>query len=229
MGAAAFGLLAVWGVLVAFTSSGAWSLHDDPIIGIDVSHHQGVINWDEVTHWNEHPIQFVYIKATEGATFKDPRYAKNLAAAREEGFKVGSYHFFRCGSTAEAQFENIKKTVKKDQQDLRIIVDIEVIKRKNIKQYKPRFKKLLLLLEKHYGHKPIIYTYERFFNTHFGPEFKDYPLIIAKYQPFLPDLRHGQTWTAWQFSQTGTVKGIQGHVDLNVVHQDAGLGHLLAE
>jgi lysozyme len=198
------------------------------IIGIDVSHHQGTIKWQEVSHWNDVPIRFVYIKATEGATFKDPRYSHNIQKAREQGFKVGSYHFFRCGSTADAQFANIKNSVKKDQQDMRVIVDIEVIKRQNIKRYKPQFKRLLKLLEQHYGHKPIIYTYERFFNTHFGPEFKEYPLIIAKYQPFLPELNHGHNWTAWQFSQTGKVKGINGHVDINVLHEEAELEHLLA-
>ena len=42
------------------------------IDGIDISHHNGLINWGKVTR--EHPdIKFVYIKATEGATWTDSK------------------------------------------------------------------------------------------------------------------------------------------------------------
>ena len=41
------------------------------IFGIDVSHHQGNINWNKVKKWEDNSIQFAYIKATEGATYKN--------------------------------------------------------------------------------------------------------------------------------------------------------------
>ena len=59
--------------------------------GIDVSHHNGKINWKEVA--KDKKIQYVYIKATTGATRVDERYASNVKNARENGLKVGSYHF----------------------------------------------------------------------------------------------------------------------------------------
>ena len=45
--------------------------------GIDVSHHNGEINWKQVPD-----VEFVYIKATEGATFVDPMYQQNIKGAR---------------------------------------------------------------------------------------------------------------------------------------------------
>ena len=43
---------------------------ENSIIGIDISHHQKDIIWEDVSKWRNHKIQFVYIKATEGARGK---------------------------------------------------------------------------------------------------------------------------------------------------------------
>lgn len=59
--------------------------------GIDVSHYQGSIDWDEVV--NNTPISYAYLKATEGASLVDKTYARNLSEARRVGLSVGSYHF----------------------------------------------------------------------------------------------------------------------------------------
>lgn len=85
--------------------------------GIDVSAHQGIIDWQEVAKKSP-GLRFVYIKATEGATHVDKRYIDNVAQARENGFKIGSYHYFRMTSSAHTQFTNIRKTIDKDTQDL---------------------------------------------------------------------------------------------------------------
>ena len=60
--------------------------------GIDVSRHQGRIEWQKVPIRD---ISFVYIKATEGATYTDPYFHYNIKGAAEAGFKVGAYHYFR--------------------------------------------------------------------------------------------------------------------------------------
>ena len=51
--------------------------------GIDVSKHQGTINWEELKK-NPH-IKYVYIKATEGSDYVDPRYKENIRNARKYG------------------------------------------------------------------------------------------------------------------------------------------------
>lgn len=60
------------------------------VFGIDISHHQGEIDWAKVKEWNGHKINFVYIKATEGSTHLDKKYLHNIKEAKKQGFLVGS-------------------------------------------------------------------------------------------------------------------------------------------
>ena len=62
-----------------------------PVRGIDVSHHQGKIEWNKVKQEN---IHFVYIKATEGGDFKDLEFKRNWNEASKVGLLKGAYHFF---------------------------------------------------------------------------------------------------------------------------------------
>ena len=57
---------------------------DGKVIGIDISHHQGNIDWSEVSTWDGNPIQFIYMKATEGATYQDPKYKTYMKEAKEQ-------------------------------------------------------------------------------------------------------------------------------------------------
>lgn len=65
------------------------------IHGIDVSHHQGEIDWHKVKNAevNGEPISFVFIKATEGQNHIDENYNDNFYQARENGFLRGAYHY----------------------------------------------------------------------------------------------------------------------------------------
>ena len=69
--------------------------------------HQGEINWTNVKDWEGLKINFVYIKATEGATYIDEKYKYNFTEASKNGFLVGSYHYFRTTSSPEEQFKNL--------------------------------------------------------------------------------------------------------------------------
>jgi lysozyme len=70
-----------------------------PIQGVDVSHHQGEIDW---TQLQGPAVQFAYIKASEGATFRDAQFAANWQGAVTAGVTPGAYHFFTlCRSGAE--------------------------------------------------------------------------------------------------------------------------------
>lgn len=61
------------------------------ILGIDVSHHNGRIDWDQVPR----DVEFVICKATEGTRFVDPTYADNAVNAAASHRGVGAYHFAR--------------------------------------------------------------------------------------------------------------------------------------
>ena len=71
--------------------------------GIDVSHWQGVINWDEVAKAG---MKFVFIKATEGTNYSKLSYFKeNAPKALAAGLKVGAYHYAKFATVAEAKAE----------------------------------------------------------------------------------------------------------------------------
>lgn len=81
------------------------------IDGIDVSRHQGVIDWKETSR-SLPKKAFVYIKCTEGATLTDRNYRINATQAKSNKLYVGGYHYFRMTSSAHDQFINFKKSVR---------------------------------------------------------------------------------------------------------------------
>ena len=94
--------------------------------GIDVSHYQGRINWDEVAR--DSRVTYVYLKATEGTNTIDDTYTYNFTECKRVGLKVGSYLFFRPHLSAQAQFDLFKSRVNTRQQDLLPVIDVEVIR-----------------------------------------------------------------------------------------------------
>ena len=195
--------------------------------GIDVSKHQGDINWEEL---KKNPkVKFVYIKATEGSDYIDPRYKQNIKDARHHGFKVGSYHFLTNKSSATSQFINFAKTANRDEQDLIPIIDVEVCKQWSSQQLRDSLKVFADLLEDYYGCKPMIYTSEKFFTKNLGRAFADYPLFIAKYNTAQPNV--GYKWILWQFSDCGlfrkAVKGNNGEVDMSRFNKGCSINDII--
>lgn len=183
--------------------------------GIDVSKYQGNINWTKVAE--DRKVQFVYIKATEGATKTDSRYAENLRKARAAGLKVGSYHFFVSFRTAEQQFDNFRRHVPRDKQDLLPVVDVEEAGNRTAQREKlqKELQRFMDLVRKEYGHYPILYSQHGFYNQMLAPEFNRYHIFIARYGQRAPRLSGGCKYSIWQFSEQGHINGIRGNVDLD--------------
>lgn len=183
--------------------------------GIDVSKHQGKIDWEAVSH--DGNIQFVYIKATEGATMLDKRYERNIRGARDAGMKVGSYHFFTSRRTAEQQFENFRKHVRKDWQDLIPMVDVEEsgCRGASRQELQKSLSEFMQLMKKEYGKYPLLYSQYRFYNEKLAPEFNKYFIFIARYSKSEPTLRGNGKYNIWQYSERGHVEGIKENVDLD--------------
>ncbi len=190
----------------------------DSIYGIDISNHQGEINWSKVKEWEGKPMQFIYIKATEGSTYVDKRYEANVKGAKKQGFLVGSYHYFRTTSDPEEQFKNFKRNVTKDNQDLIPLVDVEETKNWDSATFHKNFKKFLVMVEKHYGKKPLIYTVNSFYNKNLSGKYSDYQFLIGRYGENSPNMRDKHDWTIWQFSESGTIDGIPKPVDIDLLN-----------
>ena len=136
------------------------------IHGIDISHHQGHIDWDKLKDEgmiDKFPVRFVMIKATEGSTQTDENFRENFHQAREYGFTRGAYHFYSVHSPAERQAQHFLNQVKLENGDLPPVLDVE---HKPKEQTDAEFKASVLtwldIVENHYNVKPIIYTYYKF-------------------------------------------------------------------
>ena len=183
--------------------------------GIDVSKHQGKIDWPTVAQ--DPNIQFVYIKATEGASLVDKRYERNIKEARKAGMTVGSYHFFTTRRSASQQFENFRKHVRKDWQDLIPMVDVEEsgCRGANRQQLQQSLSEFMELMRNEYGKYPLLYSQYRFYNEKLAPEFNKYFIFMARYSQSEPTLKGKGKYNIWQYSEQGHVEGIKENVDLD--------------
>ncbi|MHC1776049.1 MAG: glycoside hydrolase family 25 protein [Lentimicrobium sp.] len=185
--------------------------------GIDVSHHQGHIDWVEVDTMNVNgiTIDFVFLKATEGITRQDLQFQRNWKKLKEGKILRGAYHFFHPSRDAAKQAENFIKQVKLETGDLPPVLDIEKSNRRSKKEIVEGALEWCRLIEEHYGVKPIIYTSPGFYDKYLADDFEDYPLWIAHYYKDLPRMHH-RKWQFWQHTDKAKVNGIKGLVDLNV-------------
>jgi lysozyme len=192
-------------------------LDTDAVRGIDVSHFQGQINWAQVAAAG---IQFCYVKATDGIAFSDVRFQANFGGSKAAGLRTGAYHFLRAGSDAEKQAESFLHLVPTlDQGDLPPALDIEIADGTSGNAILDAAQVWLEAVENVLQRRPLIYTIASFWNSTLAgsTRFEDYFLWIADYgartAPRLPTGR--TTYEIWQFSQTGSVPGIAGNVDLD--------------
>lgn len=193
--------------------------------GIDISDHQKRIDWPEVA--KDKNIKYVYIKATEGATYVSNLYRYNLENAHKHGIKVGSYHFLRTGSRIRDQFANFTRVVKKNEQDLLPVIDVEVRQGWSNQQLRDSVKLFADLVEEHYGCRPLIYTSSSFYDNILGRSFNIYPLFIARYSNSQPTLKSGNDWVMWQFSERGRIRGISTNVDLSCFNKGRSLSDIM--
>lgn len=189
------------------------------IHGIDISHHQGNIDWQVLSEYGQidnHPVRFVMIKATEGATKIDENFEHNFYQAREHGFTRGAYHFYSMHSTAKAQAEFFIKTVRLENGDLPPVLDVEFKpKNQTDEQFQESIQLWLNMVEFHYGVKPIIYTYYKFKTRYLNaPVFDQYPYWIAHY--YVDKVEYQGQWKFWQHTDVGRLPGISGYVDFNI-------------
>lgn len=189
------------------------------IHGIDVSKHNGRINWPELRQmrFEELRLQFVFIKATEGASLTDKDFKNNWKQADGVGLYRGAYHFYIPWRTPESQFENFKRSVKLKKGDLPPVLDFELgTNALSQEQVIANLKTWLTLAENYYGVRPIIYTNADFYRRYIKENFVGYPLWIADYSGWTLNRYDDAVIHFWQHSKSGYTDGIRGPVDYNV-------------
>lgn len=189
------------------------------IHGIDISHHQGNIDWEVLRNngmIGKYPVRFVMIKATEGASNLDSKFKSNFSQAREYGFLRGAYHFWSTTSSGRAQAEYFVKNVALEEGDLPPVLDVErKAKSQNAEDFKKSVLTWLQIVEEHYGVKPIIYTYYKFKTAYLNDSvFDAYPYWIAHY--YVDKVEYKGKWKFWQHTDCGRLPGIKGYVDFDI-------------
>lgn len=187
--------------------------------GIDVSKHQGNIDWERVSRMKNNGIQisFAFIKATEGITRQDNQFETNWKHSEQNGLLRGAYHVYYPSRDADKQADNFINIVKLSRGDLPPVIDIEHSNGRSAKKICEGLEAFANRLEKYYKVKPIIYTNINFYNTFLIGSFDKYPLWIAGYFDHERFYNEFLTpWILWQHSEKGRVDGIRGNVDFNV-------------
>lgn len=186
--------------------------------GIDISHHQGDINWDmlRTARVNDCPLRFCVVKATEGHSYLDPDFVQNFYQAREHGLVRGAYHFWNASSTARQQAYFYLSQVELEYGDLPPVLDVE---QKAASQTVETFQREVLtwlhIVEDRYHKRPIIYTNYKFKLQNLNASvFDAYPFWIAHY--YVDNVAYNGNWKFWQHTDNGRLPGIVGPVDLNI-------------
>ncbi len=158
------------------------------VYGLDVSHHQGEISWGQVSD----EYQFVYIKATEGESFKDKRFLENYRQAKQNGFVVGAYHFWTFCKSAKEQLENMMSVTPVSKGDLVPAIDMESAyscgKDKEDDQVITDLNEINEVIMREYGKLPVVYTTNEFVKVH--PEilgFKNILTVLTHSLRFIPE------------------------------------------
>jgi GH25 family lysozyme M1 (1,4-beta-N-acetylmuramidase) len=217
--------------LVAFR---AVTAHAQFIPGIDVSRWQGDINWSAVKNAG---VEFAFCKATEGVDFVDIKFLQNMNNASAAGVYIGPYHFARINSNVSNPLDAVSEAhdfvdaiepfYQTPGKFLRPVIDVENYAEKgsltaNRTYLSQWVRDFAGVVEARLGLTPIIYTMGGYANNLIEPDLAQYPLWLASWSTAPPNLPNPvlngvwDDWTFWQYSDSGSIPGIAGAVDLDV-------------
>jgi lysozyme len=185
--------------------------------GIDVSHHNGTIDWQRV---KGNGYQFAIVKVTEGSANRDQQAARNIAEARKHNLIVGAYHFAhpeRNDPRAEGAWF-LKSLPGMTPQFF--VLDLEVAGQTTARWAVD----WLEYVERQTGSRPWLYTGLSFAQEKLSREnrLSRYPLWIAAYRGTPPPTpAPWKHWAIWQYTSSGKVAGVQGNCDVNVTNNDS--------
>lgn len=195
--------------------------------GIDISSWQRDVDFKQVALAG---YKFVYVKTSEGLTYKSPTLNVQWNEAGEAGLARGGYHFFHPLKDPKRQAEIVVDIVDRlGVGELPIALDFEgydgISGVKGNAIVDPAIE-CMYELERLTGTIPVLYTGPSFWKYRLLPadhedELKIYPLWEASYGDAPRDMPWPKTiwgthWTFWQRTGSGTVPGVNGNCDINL-------------
>ena len=194
-------------------------------LGIDVSHYQGDIDWQKIKAAG---IEFVFVRlgyrgyGQDGVLKMDTNFEKNMEGARAAGLDEGVYFFAQAVNETEAveEAEFVLEHLMEYDLQMPVVYDPESVVHEEARtdnvtgeQFTKNTKVFCETIEKS-GYDAMVYcnmTWQAFKLD--LEELEEYPIWYADYEEYPQTPYH---FEIWQYSNEGTVDGIQGNVDLNI-------------
>ncbi|WGW11078.1 GH25 family lysozyme [Saxibacter everestensis] len=200
-----------WYAIVPNTRPG---LRPGEAYAIDVSHHQGKIDWARV---HGDGVRYAYIKATEGNDHLDSEFSRNWTASAGHGVSRGAYHFFTLCSPGEEQAVNFLKAAPPEAGALPPAVDLELIgacqTRPSQRDVSRELAAFTSRVEAEWGRELLVYARHSWLQQYTIEPLSENRRWVTNFfiRPFHDD------WTVWQVHYFAYVDGARGKVDLDVV------------
>lgn len=206
--------------------------------GIDVSEHNGIIDWEEVKaskqifFAKEASLDFVMIRAGYGQTAVDKQFRYNASMCNTLGIPIGVYWFSYAKTVDEAirEARACLETIKDYKITYPVAFDFEddsvrVAKNKGIvitKSLATKMASSFLETIKAKGYVAVNYSNPSYLNQYFDDSLRiSYPLWLAQWpKNAVANIIPSQNPVIWQYSAIGKIKGIGTDVDLNVSYVD---------
>ena len=188
--------------------------------GIDVSSHQGAIDWGAVK------TDFAILRAGwswyQGGMTQDQRFLENVKGVREAGLPWGTY-LYAYDKTPEAARTSARKLgalLSGYQMEYPVAYDFEDPQyQQNTPEQNTAVCKAFLEELEGQGYYASLYTYANFAKSRLRmEELSRWDFWVAAYQS--PLTSWTGSWGMWQYSAAGQVPGIQGNVDLDLARKD---------
>lgn len=186
---------------------------------IDVSYHNGDIDWTRVKNDKDNNIEGVIIRAGCGkiASQKDKKFEDNFWDAISEKLHVGAYWYSYALTADEAELEAkaFLECIKGKRFDLPVYFDIENetqthLPKKVCTDITERFMNVLEAA----GYFAGVYSYDSFFKDYLSDNIrKRYAIWVARVENVAPKI--ATEWGIHQYSHKGRVDGIKNDTDLN--------------
>ncbi|MFI3325601.1 MAG: GH25 family lysozyme [Clostridia bacterium] len=183
--------------------------------GIDVSNYQGTIDFSEV---KDSGVEVVIIRVASGSEYEDSKWEKNYENATDEGLYIGFYQYVTATSVDEAvtQANYFYELIKDKTYDFGLVMDFEPsddLGTETINEIALAYLEKLEILT---GETPIIYSDVSRIKNVWNSSLSKYPLWVAEYDVSEPSSTGDWSeWIGFQYSDTGSVNGVDGDVDLD--------------
>ena len=183
--------------------------------GIDISAYQPNVNFAQV---KASGVEIVYIKATEGITYINPFLKAQYQGAKAAGLKVGFYHFFHGNVCPVQQAQYFLNAIAGMTYNCRLVMDIEL--NYGVANLSAVVEPFLQELGMAAGVSPMVYTYTAFIAPNLTSGLAKYPLWLADYSKAPGSNPVWSSYDGWQYSEQGSIPGINGAVDLDQFSND---------